>query len=240
MYHKELIPHQKEVTEVNQQGNVLTERCRHEDSDLVAAQLEEVNMRWDDLCNQTNERQQKLEEALLQLGQFQLALEELLVWLKQTDKNLDEQLAKPVQGDVKYIEIELAKHKVILGAVRMRSIDYQVHRYLRISIQFLYLNTKHVTSSTEPAFSQTAINDSSSEINFSNTFIGWRIIHIARAPSYRKSSLKLNINIFLLSLITTARYSNGAAQRDRTESMNTCYVLCYMLYWFFSLPVFAV
>jgi hypothetical protein len=81
---------------------------------LVAAQLEEVNMRWDDLCNQSNERQQQLEEALLQLGQFQLALEELLVWLKQTDKSLDEQLAKPVQGDVKYIEIELAKHKVML------------------------------------------------------------------------------------------------------------------------------
>lgn len=89
----------------------------------MAAQLEEVNMRWDDLCNQTNERQQRLEEALLQLGQFELALNELLVWLKQTDKNLDEQLAKPVLGDVKYIEIELAKHKVMLNTSDYRSLE---------------------------------------------------------------------------------------------------------------------
>jgi len=69
-------------------------------------------MRWDELCNNCNDRQQRLEEALLQLGQFQLALKELLVWLKQTDKTLDEQLAKPIHGDIKFIEIELAKHKV--------------------------------------------------------------------------------------------------------------------------------
>ncbi|EDO37706.1 predicted protein [Nematostella vectensis] len=112
-FHAELTPHQSEITQINQLGSTVGERCRHEDSDLVHAQLEEVNHRWDELCNHSTGRQQKLEEALLQLGQFQLAFQELLVWLRQTDSTLDEQLAKKVQGDVKYIEIELAKHKIL-------------------------------------------------------------------------------------------------------------------------------
>lgn len=86
-------------------------------------------MRWDDLCNNCNERQQKLEEALLQLGQFQLALTELLVWLKQTDKTLDEQLAKPVHGDIKFIEIELAKHKV--------QFIYNISVYIECNVRIL-------------------------------------------------------------------------------------------------------
>ncbi|EDO29908.1 predicted protein [Nematostella vectensis] len=112
-FHAELTPHQSEITQINQLGSTVGERCRHEDSELVHAQLEEVNHRWDELCNHSTGRQQKLEEALLQLGQFQLAFQELLVWLRQTDSTLDEQLAKKVQGDVKYIEIELAKHKIL-------------------------------------------------------------------------------------------------------------------------------
>ena len=91
---------------------MLSEQCRPEDSDLITAQLEEVNSRWDDLCLHSSERQQTIEGALLQLGQFQLALEELLVWVKQTNATLDEQLARNVQGDVKFIEVEKAKHKV--------------------------------------------------------------------------------------------------------------------------------
>ena len=100
---------------MNQKGMVLSELCRPEDSDLLCAQLEDVNTRWDALHDSSNERQQKLEEALLALGQFQLALEELLVWIKQTNATLDEQLEKEVQGDVKFIEVELAKHKVSPG-----------------------------------------------------------------------------------------------------------------------------
>lgn len=91
---------------------MLSEQCRPEDADLISAQLEEINARWDDLCIHSSERQQTIEGALLQLGQFQLALEELLVWVKQTNATLDEQLAKNIQGDVKFIEVEKAKYKV--------------------------------------------------------------------------------------------------------------------------------
>lgn len=54
--------------------------------------------------------QHKLEGALLALGQFQHALDELLAWLTHTEGLLSEQ--KPVGGDPKAIEIELAKHHV--------------------------------------------------------------------------------------------------------------------------------
>ena len=111
-FQKELTPLQSDVTAVNQKGTMLSEQCRVEDADLISAQLEEINSRWDDLCIHSSERQQTIEGALLQLGQFQLALEELLVWVKQTNATLDEQLAKNVQGDVKFIEVEKAKHKV--------------------------------------------------------------------------------------------------------------------------------
>ena len=113
-FQKELSPLQSDVTAVNQKGTMLSEQCRPEDADLISAQLEEINARWDDLCLHSSERQQTIEGALLQLGQFQLALEELLVWVKQTNATLDEQLARNVQGDVKFIEVEKAKHKVRL------------------------------------------------------------------------------------------------------------------------------
>lgn len=47
---------------------------------------------------------------MLALGQFQHALDELLAWLTHTEDLLNEQ--KPVGGDPKAIEIELAKHHV--------------------------------------------------------------------------------------------------------------------------------
>lgn len=113
---------QKDVTAVNQKGTMLSEQCRPEDSDLITTQLEELNSRWDELCLHSAERQQTIEGALIHLGQFQLALEELLVWVKQTNATLDEQLARNVQGDVKFIEVEKAKHKVafLLSAILSR------------------------------------------------------------------------------------------------------------------------
>lgn len=44
------------------------------------------------------------------LGQFQHALEELMSWLIHTEELLDAQ--RPISGDPKVIEVELAKHHV--------------------------------------------------------------------------------------------------------------------------------
>ena len=54
--------------------------------------------------------QQKLQTALLSLGQFQHALEELLAWMDTTIAAVDG--IQEVYGEPKIIEIEISKHKV--------------------------------------------------------------------------------------------------------------------------------
>lgn len=137
-FQKELTPLQSDVTAVNQKGTMLSEQCRPEDGDLISAQLEEINARWDDLCVHSSERQQTIEGALLQLGQFQLALEELLVWVKQTNAALDEQLARNVQGDVKFIEVEKAKHKVQL----ISSWNSTLYKHFNGNVSYISLKWK--------------------------------------------------------------------------------------------------
>lgn len=137
-FQKELTPLQSDVTAVNQKGTMLSEQCRPEDGDLISAQLEEINARWDVLCVHSSERQQTIEGALLQLGQFQLALEELLVWVKQTNATLDEQLARNVQGDVKFIEVEKAKHKVQL----ISSWNSTLYKHFNGNVSYISLKWK--------------------------------------------------------------------------------------------------
>lgn len=100
------------MTTVNQHGQALMEKCRPDDVDLIQAHLKAVNDRWKALRVAIIERQHKLEEALLALGQFQLALEELLAWINHTNQTLDRELEKQPNGDVKSIEVEMSKHKV--------------------------------------------------------------------------------------------------------------------------------
>ncbi len=95
---------------LNQKGHSLAEKIDPEDADKIADKLEEVRERWEKLCNQCNERQQRLEEALLQLGKFSIAVEELLVWIHQTKAVLTDNEAPPKEK--KLIEVEMAKLKV--------------------------------------------------------------------------------------------------------------------------------
>lgn len=47
---------------------------------------------------------------MLNMGQFEHTLNELLSWLGHTEQTLND--LPPVKGDVRTIDIELAKHKV--------------------------------------------------------------------------------------------------------------------------------
>lgn len=51
------------------------------------------------------------------LGQFQHALEELMSWLIHTEELLNAQ--RPISGDPKVIEVELAKHHVSIFVFRL-------------------------------------------------------------------------------------------------------------------------
>ncbi|NXN52662.1 DYST protein, partial [Rynchops niger] len=107
---------QIEMERLNHQAELLLKKVT-EESDKHAVQdlLSELKLMWDSLEEKIINRQHKLEGALLALGQFQHALDELLTWLTHTEDLLNEQ--KPVGGDPKAIEIELAKHHVLQNDV---------------------------------------------------------------------------------------------------------------------------
>ncbi len=75
----------------------------------------DINRRWKDLLKAIGDRQSALENALLKLGQFQQALNELLAWIAKVERALDD--AEPVYGDPQVIEVELAKHKVLMNDI---------------------------------------------------------------------------------------------------------------------------
>ncbi|XP_039236352.1 dystonin isoform X4 [Pipra filicauda] len=107
---------QIEMERLNHQAELLLKKVTQEsDKHTVQDPLSELRILWDSLEEKIISRQHKLEGALLALGQFQHALDELLTWLTHTEDLLNEQ--KPVGGDPKAIEIELAKHHVLQNDV---------------------------------------------------------------------------------------------------------------------------
>ncbi|NXG75113.1 DYST protein, partial [Baryphthengus martii] len=107
---------QIEMERLNHQAELLLKKVTEEsDKHTVQDPLSELRLMWDSLEEKIISRQHKLEGALLALGQFQHALDELLAWLTHTEDLLNEQ--KPVGGDPKAIEIELAKHHVLQNDV---------------------------------------------------------------------------------------------------------------------------
>ncbi|XP_065586922.1 dystonin isoform X11 [Cyrtonyx montezumae] len=107
---------QIEMERLNHQAELLLKKVTQEsDKHTVQDPLTELKVLWHSLEEKIINRQHKLEGALLALGQFQHALDELLTWLTHTEDLLNEQ--KPVGGDPKAIEIELAKHHVLQNDV---------------------------------------------------------------------------------------------------------------------------
>ncbi|XP_074847226.1 dystonin isoform X11 [Carettochelys insculpta] len=107
---------QIEMERLNHQAELLFRKVTEEsEKHTVQEPLSELKLMWVNLEEKIINRQHKLEGALLALGQFQHALDELLTWLTHTEDLLNEQ--KPVGGDPKAIEIELAKHHVLQNDV---------------------------------------------------------------------------------------------------------------------------
>ncbi|XP_044277500.1 dystonin isoform X21 [Varanus komodoensis] len=115
-FKKEAYQQQIEMERLNHQAELLLKKVTEEsDKHTVQDPLAELKLLWESLEDKIVSRQHKLEGALLALGQFQHALDELLTWLTHTEDLLNEQ--KPVGGDPKAIEIELAKHHVLQNDV---------------------------------------------------------------------------------------------------------------------------
>ncbi|KAM4771389.1 dystonin [Rhinophrynus dorsalis] len=107
---------QIELERLNHQKELLLKKVTDEnDKQAVEDPLSELKALWQSLEDKIVNRQHKLEGALLALGPFQHALDELLTWMTHTEGLLNEQ--KPIGGDPKAIEIELAKHHVLQNDV---------------------------------------------------------------------------------------------------------------------------
>nr|XP_019590194.1 PREDICTED: dystonin isoform X12 [Rhinolophus sinicus] len=116
LFKSEAYQQQIEMERLNHQAELLLKKVTEEsDKHTVQDPLMELKLIWDSLDERIINRQHKLEGALLALGQFQHALDELLAWLTHTEGLLNEQ--KPIGGDPKAIEIELAKHHVLQNDV---------------------------------------------------------------------------------------------------------------------------
>ncbi|TKR92402.1 hypothetical protein L596_007064 [Steinernema carpocapsae] len=101
--------------QLNQSANQLCASAQPHQAAAIRAPISDLNNRWHRLYGQLNDRQQKLERGLLEMGQFNQAYEQLLSWINQTEKTLDE--IQPQPGNLKLIEIELCKHRVVQNDV---------------------------------------------------------------------------------------------------------------------------
>jgi dystonin len=72
--------------------------------------LEKMNEKWNELKEKLNERQRKLDVALLQTGKFQEALDGLAKWLADTEEMVANQ--KPPSADYKVVKAQLQEQKV--------------------------------------------------------------------------------------------------------------------------------
>ncbi|KAG9492974.1 hypothetical protein GDO78_001103 [Eleutherodactylus coqui] len=112
----EVYQQQIEMEKLNHQGELMLKKAIDDtDRDIIQGPLTELKHLWENLGEKITHRQHKLEGALLALGQFQHALAEVMSWLTHTEDLLDAQ--KPISGDPKFIEVELAKHHVLKNDV---------------------------------------------------------------------------------------------------------------------------
>jgi len=114
-FQNEVNPHMVEVEALNRQAQDLLEDVHPDKARSIRGPINEINRRWDELLKNIVDRSSDLDNALLRLGQFQHALNEFLAWITKTERTLDEM--RPVFGDPPVIEVELAKHKVLMNDI---------------------------------------------------------------------------------------------------------------------------
>ncbi|XP_055907401.1 dystonin isoform X24 [Eupeodes corollae] len=100
------------VDEVNQCGRDLVRSASSGVStNAIEKDLEKLNDRWNDLKERLNERDRRLDVALLQSGKFQEALDGLSKWLGDTEEMVANQ--KPPSADYKVVKAQLQEQKFL-------------------------------------------------------------------------------------------------------------------------------
>ncbi|KHN76670.1 Dystonin [Toxocara canis] len=114
-------------------------------SATIRAPISDLNSRWNRLYASLNERQQKMERALLEMGQFSQAYEQLMGWIEKTEHVLDE--IDPHPTNLKQVEIEVCKHKVIQNDVLMHETSVDT---VKAAAKRIIAVDQHSTAATQP------------------------------------------------------------------------------------------
>lgn len=105
-------PLAKRIVEVNRSGQELVRSAQGGVSTVVLEKdLEKLNEQWNDLKDKLNERERRLDVALLQSGKFQEALDGLSKWLSDTEEMVANQ--KPPSADYKVVKAQLQEQKFL-------------------------------------------------------------------------------------------------------------------------------
>lgn len=100
------------IADVNRLGQDLVRSAQGGVSTVVLERdLEKMNEQWNDLKDKVNERERKLDVALLQSGKFQEALDGLAKWLSDTEEMVGNQ--KPPSADYKVVKAQLQEQKFL-------------------------------------------------------------------------------------------------------------------------------
>lgn len=100
------------ITEINRLGQDLVRSAQGGVSTTVLEKdLERLNEQWNDLKDKLNERERRLDVALLQTGKFQEALDGLAKWLSDTEEMVANQ--KAPSADYKVVKAQLQEQKFL-------------------------------------------------------------------------------------------------------------------------------
>lgn len=109
---KTMEPMAQKISEINRIGSDLVKTAQNGVSTAVLEKdLEKMNDRWNNLKEKLNERDRKLDVALLQSGKFQEALDGLSKWLSDTEEMVANQ--KPPSADYKVVKAQLQEQKFL-------------------------------------------------------------------------------------------------------------------------------
>ena len=121
-------PHMIEIEALNRMAHEILDRVPSNQARSIRDSVNDINYRWKDLLKNISDRQNDLDNAFLKLGQFQHALNDLLAWITKIEKILDE--AEVIYGDPQVIEVELAKHKVLINDIHAHQANVDSLNYV--------------------------------------------------------------------------------------------------------------
>ncbi|XP_044737986.1 dystonin isoform X15 [Chrysoperla carnea] len=105
-------PLSQNVDECNRLGQSLIQSASAGvNTSALEKDLEKMNEKWNDLKGRMNERERRLDVALLQSGKFQEALDGLAQWLTDTEEMVANQ--KPPSADYKVVKAQLQEQKFL-------------------------------------------------------------------------------------------------------------------------------